>query len=98
MRNCPCFSGGKSEEVDENGLMLQPMTVALSSRVQLPNMPPLLLPVELGEVLLARVSFFVCKDLMENLRWQIVKFRKSQSTIRRLFIKRLPLIRQMQLL
>lgn len=55
------FKEGVSEDVDDFGLLCQPVRMALATRVQMCNLPPLLLPAVANEYIRARISYVVGK-------------------------------------
>ncbi|VDN17821.1 unnamed protein product [Gongylonema pulchrum] len=52
-----CVLKGVSPDLDDLGLISQPPRVALASRVQMPNLPALLLPIEANEFIRVRIAF-----------------------------------------
>ncbi|CAG9534423.1 unnamed protein product [Cercopithifilaria johnstoni] len=52
-----CLLKNISKDLDDFGLLYQPVRSALATRVQMSNLPPLLLPVIAGEYVQARISY-----------------------------------------
>uniref|UniRef100_A0A915PD03 Tudor domain-containing protein n=1 Tax=Setaria digitata TaxID=48799 RepID=A0A915PD03_9BILA len=51
------FQENVSKDLDDFGLYYQPIRTALATRIQMPNLPPLMLPVVAGEYVRARISY-----------------------------------------
>ncbi|MCP9261337.1 hypothetical protein DINM_004711 [Dirofilaria immitis] len=52
-----CLLRSISKDLDNFGLLYHPIRLALATRVQMSNLPPLLLPVTAGEYIRARISY-----------------------------------------
>uniref|UniRef100_A0A0R3S4W9 CCHC-type domain-containing protein n=1 Tax=Elaeophora elaphi TaxID=1147741 RepID=A0A0R3S4W9_9BILA len=57
-----CLLRNVSNDLDNFGLLHQPVRIALATRVQMSNLPPLLLPVIAGEYVQARISYVASFD------------------------------------
>ncbi|VDK72074.1 unnamed protein product [Onchocerca ochengi] len=72
-----CLLKDVSNDLDNFGLLHQPVRMALATRVQISNLPPLLVPAIAGEYIRARISYVADPERLfvqlENNAWIILK-------------------------
>ncbi|EJD76035.1 tudor domain-containing protein [Loa loa] len=80
-----CLLRGISKDLDNFGLLCQPVRMALATRVQMSNLPPLLLPVIAGEYVRARISHVADSNRLfvqlENNAQTILKVSEKLRTL-----------------
>ncbi|KHN79325.1 Zinc finger protein GIS2 [Toxocara canis] len=66
---------GISQDIDDNGFAVQPLRKAFATRIQMSNLPPLLIPAEIKEFIMVRISE------IDNVSHYFVQLENSGSLI-----------------